>query len=86
MNSQERLMRVIKSGLNARGIERHSKEYDAYIELTYKLFRESNEYKYIAKNDLVSFEQLDIWSNDRDMETEGMDDAIAWSDSQQMNY
>ena len=86
MNSQERLMRVIKSGLNARGIERHSKEYDAYLELTYKMFRESNEYKYIVKNDLVSFEQLDIWSNDRDMETEGMDDAIAWSDSQQMNY
>jgi hypothetical protein len=79
-------MQVIQSGLNARGIERHSKEHDAYIHLTYGMFREQNEYKYIVKNKLVSFEQLDEWSNDRDMETEGMDDAKEWAEYQEMNY
>ena len=86
MKFQDRLMRVIKSGLNARGIERHSKEHDAYISQIAIMFREQNEYKYIVKNRLVSFEQLDEWSNDRDMETEGMDDAKEWAEYQEMNY
>ena len=86
MNFQDRLMQVIKSGLKARGIERHSKEHDAYISQIAIMFREQNEYKYIVKNKLVSFGQLDEWSNDRDMENEGYADAAEWAEFQERNY
>jgi len=86
LDVQSQVQLIMARGFAASEMERHSKERDAIECAVMSLFTDAKEYRFIQRTGKVSFEQLDEWSNERDMETEGMDDAREWAEYQEMNY
>jgi len=86
LDIQAQIQLIMARGFVASEMERFSKERDDIERAVMSLFTHAKEYRYIVRTNKVSFEQLDEWSNERDMETEGMDEARAWADYQAMNY
>tara|TARA_B110000908_G_scaffold108320_1_gene127243 strand:+ start:237 stop:509 length:273 start_codon:yes stop_codon:yes gene_type:complete len=83
---QTQVKQIMASGLNARGIERHTEERDVIERLLLQVFSDAKTLRFIKRTELLSFEQFDDVSNDMDMETEGMDDAREWAEYQELNY
>lgn len=83
---QTQVKQIMASGLNARGVERHTKERDVIESLLMQVFSDAKTLRFIKRTELLSFEQFDDVSNDMDMEDEGMDAEREWAEYQEFNY
>ena len=82
---RETIKRIINSGFAFREMERFSPEREMIEYALATMLQEANQMNFIKRTGVLSDDQLEDVYNDIDMETEGMDDAQAWFEFQEMD-
>mgnify|MGYP000016267100 FL=1 len=82
---RETIKRIMNSGFTFREMERFSSERETIERALSSMLQEANQMDFIKRTGVLSVAQLDEVYNGIDMETEGMDDAQAWFEFQEMD-